>query len=44
MAKRYAVRKGHSPGIYSTWACGESCKRIQQAEFKSFKSKQQRHL
>ena len=40
MAKFYAVRKGHSPGIYSTWAaCEKAVKGYSGAEFKSFKSK-----
>lgn len=42
MAKYYAVRKGHRPGIYSTWAqCEKAVKGFSGAEFKSFKSKQE---
>lgn len=40
MAKFYAVRKGHRPGIYNTWAaCEKAVKGFSGAEFKSFKSK-----
>lgn len=40
MAKFYAVRKGHRPGIYSTWAaCEKAVKGFSGAEFKSFKTK-----
>lgn len=40
MAKFYAVRKGHRPGIYNTWAdCEKAAKGFSGAEFKSFKTK-----
>ena len=40
MAKFYAVRKGHRPGIYNTWAaCEKAVKGFSGAEFKSFKTK-----
>lgn len=40
MAKKvYAVRMGHKPGIYTTWAeCQKHTKGFSSAEFKSFKT------
>lgn len=39
MAKFYAVRVGHQPGIYTTWEdCQKQVKGFSKAEFKSFPS------
>lgn len=40
MAKFYTVRKGHNPGVYTSWAeCQEQVKGFSGAEFKSFGTK-----